>query len=379
MFRVDRNQNRLSRLTQRKFGDLALRERDHLQEWLVHQPDALGEELLIIQKEFDGFDETRERLDLLALDKQGNLVVIENKLDNSGRDVTWQALKYTAYVSGLNKGQIVEIYQQYLDRYCGGGSASQRLCEFMEVEELEETVLNPGNGQRMIFIAANFRREVTATVLWLLSRGIRAQCFKVSPYSYGDELFIDLQQIIPPPEAADYMIGISSKEVEESSTQGVQKRRYELRMQFWAKALERLRADGVDLFGNINPTKDHWLSAGSGVRSCPFQMIFGRDEARVELSLSRANEFENKRLFDQLFALRPQIEAAFGHPLDWRRMDDKKQSRIVFAKDFDGYNRDNWAEMTAWLSEHIRKLETAFSDHLVRLGRSVRLQDEDAV
>ena len=379
MFRVDRNQNRLSRLTQRKFGDLALRERDHLQEWLVHQPDALGEELLIIQKEFDGFDETRERLDLLALDKQGNLVVIENKLDDSGRDVTWQALKYTAYVSGLNKGQIVEIYQQYLDRYCGGGSASQRLCEFMEVEELEETVLNPGNGQRMIFIAANFRREVTATVLWLLSRGIRAQCFKVSPYSYGDELFIDLQQIIPPPEAADYMIGISSKEVEESSTQGVQKRRYELRMQFWAKALERLRADGVDLFGNINPTKDHWLSAGSGVRSCPFQMIFGRDEARVELSLSRANESENKRLFDQLFALRPQIEAAFGHPLDWRRMDDKKQSRIVFAKDFDGYNRDNWAEMTAWLSEHIRKLETAFSDHLVRLGRSVRLQDEDAV
>ncbi|MGO8126076.1 hypothetical protein ACC728_34345 [Rhizobium ruizarguesonis] len=182
MFRVDRTENRIARLAQRRFGELALRERDHLQEWLVHQPDALGEELLIIQKEFDGFDETRERLDLLALDKAGNLVVIENKLDDSGRDVTWQALKYTAYVSGLNKLQIIEIYQQYLDRYCGGGSAVERICEFMEVEELQETVLNPGNGQRMMFIAANFRREVTATVLWLLSRGIRAQCFRVVPY-----------------------------------------------------------------------------------------------------------------------------------------------------------------------------------------------------
>ncbi|AXA41638.1 hypothetical protein DLJ82_4074 [Rhizobium leguminosarum] len=69
MFRVDRTKNRIARLAQRRFGELALRERDHLQEWLVHQPDALGEELLIIQKEFDGFDETRERLDLLALDK----------------------------------------------------------------------------------------------------------------------------------------------------------------------------------------------------------------------------------------------------------------------------------------------------------------------
>ena len=49
MFRVDRSQNRLSRLTQKRFSDLNLRERGHLQEWLANQPDALGEELLIIQ------------------------------------------------------------------------------------------------------------------------------------------------------------------------------------------------------------------------------------------------------------------------------------------------------------------------------------------
>ena len=66
---------------------------------LANQPDALGEELLIIQKEFDGFElffsalnAGRERLDLLALDKAGNLVIIENKLDDSGRDVVWQAM-----------------------------------------------------------------------------------------------------------------------------------------------------------------------------------------------------------------------------------------------------------------------------------------------
>jgi len=68
---------------------LGFAERNHLQEWLANQPDALGEELLIIQKEFDGFEDTRERLDLLAIDKQGGLVIIENKLDDSGRDVMW--------------------------------------------------------------------------------------------------------------------------------------------------------------------------------------------------------------------------------------------------------------------------------------------------
>ena len=379
MFRVDRSQNRLSRLVQKRFSDLALRERDHLQEWLANQPDALGEDLLVIQKEFDGFDETRERLDLLALDKDGNLVVIENKLDDSGRDVTWQALKYTAYVSSLTKTQIVDIYQLYLDRFCGGGNAVVRLCEFMGVEDLGEVVLNPGVDQRIVFIAANFRREVTATVLWLLSRGIRAQCFKVSPFMLGEELIIDIQQIIPTPEAADFMISMSNKDGEEKATQDTQKHRHKLRLAFWEQALSQLRADGVTLFQNISPTKDHWLSAGSGVSSCPFQMIFSRDEARVEISLQRSDAAENKWLFDRLHAESSAIEAKFGFPLDWRRMDDKKASRIIFAQPFDGYDRESWPQMIGWLSSHIRKLEEAFREPLARLNRQIRTQEEEGL
>lgn len=80
---------------------------------MAHQPSAFGEELLIIQKEFNGFNDTNERLDLLALDKEGNIVVIENKLDDTGRDVTWQVLKYASYCSTLNKEQVRNIYQEF--------------------------------------------------------------------------------------------------------------------------------------------------------------------------------------------------------------------------------------------------------------------------
>ena len=113
MFKVNLSENRLVRLEERRFSDLKLHERDHLQEWLVQTPEALGEDLLIIQKEFDGFEHTRERLDVLALDKEGRLVVVENKLDDSGRDVVWQVLKYAAYCSSLKKAEIVDIYQKY--------------------------------------------------------------------------------------------------------------------------------------------------------------------------------------------------------------------------------------------------------------------------
>jgi hypothetical protein len=39
------------------------------------------------------------------------ILLIENKLDDSGRDVVWQALKYASYCSSLSKSQIVAIHQ----------------------------------------------------------------------------------------------------------------------------------------------------------------------------------------------------------------------------------------------------------------------------
>ncbi|MYA30656.1 MAG: DUF4268 domain-containing protein [Gammaproteobacteria bacterium] len=374
MFKVNLSENRLVRLEKRRFNDLNLQERPHLQEWLVQTPEALGEELLVIQKEFDGFADTRERLDLLALDKEGRLVVIENKLDDSGRDVVWQALKYVAYCSSLKKAEIVEIYQKYLDRWLDGQNAVANLCEFLDIEDLDDTVLNAGNEQRLILVAANFRKEVTATVLWLIGHGVQAQCFRVMPYSFGEELLIDLQQIIPTPEAADYMIGMAAKESEEKSVQGTQKRRQEMRRAFWTSTLEELRSRNISRYANISPSKDHWLSSATGVSGCGFSLIFLKSEARVELYLARAEASENKWIFDRLERERQEIEERFGAELKWQRLDDKKASRISHAHPFDGFNDENWPDMIEWLCQHFVKLEDAFSEPLARLNRRLRSQ-----
>ena len=93
MYKINQEKTNLIKLEERQFKDLKIKEREHLQEWILKNPEILGEDLLIIQKEFDGFNDTNERLDLLAIDKDGGLVVIENKLDDTGRNVVWQAFK----------------------------------------------------------------------------------------------------------------------------------------------------------------------------------------------------------------------------------------------------------------------------------------------
>ena len=372
MFQVIRSTNRLVRLEERSFADLKLRERGHLQEWIAHTPDALGEELLVIQKEFDGFADTRERLDLLALDKEGRLVVIENKLDDSGRDVVWQALKYAAYCSNLTRKDIPEIYQKHLNRSGQQEDAEEKLRDFLEVEDLDEVVLNPRNEQRFVLIAANFRKEVTAAVLWLLGHGVLAQCFRVVPYSFGEEVFIDVQQIIPTPEAADFMIGMAAKDSEEKSVEGAQRRSHKLRHAFWTQTLDALRESDVKLFQNVSPSKDHWLNCGTGMSGCAYTLIFTRNEARVQLDLLRPDRSENKWLFDRFMQEREEIESQFGNSLEWLRLDDKKASRIAFSSAFDGYNESVWPEMVTWLCDHIVRLEEAFSEPLARLNRQLK-------
>lgn len=372
MYHIDKSKNSIVALSAKGFGELGFKEREHLQEWIAKCPESLGEELLVIQKEFDGFDETRERLDLLALDKEGNVVVIENKLDDSGRDVVWQALKYASYCSSLSKSQIVEIYQSYLNRHEGGGDARGRIGEFLEKEDFENVILNSGIDQRVILVAANFRREVTATVLWLLQHGIRLQCIRATAFDNGGQLFLNMEQIIPTPEAEDFMIGMAEKEKEQQSTERGLVKREKLRRAFWEKMLVALEDAGVGLYSNVGPSKDHWLNAGSGLSSVPYTMIFSQKEARSDISIGRGSTEENKWIFDRLHEQKAAIEADFGAPMEWLRMDDKKASGIRYRKEFDGYNPDSWPEMIEWLVSHMKRLESAFSPRLVKLGKKLK-------
>ncbi len=53
-FKINTEGNSITALTVRTFGELGFKERSNLQEWIVKEPSCLGEELLVIQKEFAG-------------------------------------------------------------------------------------------------------------------------------------------------------------------------------------------------------------------------------------------------------------------------------------------------------------------------------------
>ena len=360
MYAIDRDKKTLSPLESRSFSEMDLGERFDLQEWLDKTPDALGEELLIIQKEFAEFKDTKERLDLLALDKNGSLVIIENKRDDSGKDVVWQALRYVAYCSSLKKSQVVEIFGNY--RGMTEEDTSEAICEFLEVDSIEEAVINSGTSQRFILVAAKFRKEVTSTILWLLANGIQAQCMKTSLLTHGDDLFLDIQQIIPTPEAEDYMISMSSKDSEEKETKAVAGKSKQIYYRFWEKALIHFREQNIDLYRNSKPASDAWLFGHTGVANCSYLCCKNKRDTRVAFYICGRKKGNNEKIFNFLHDRKQDIETRFGTTLEWERTRGGNYF-IYFSKaieDHQEHDEENWQNLIEWLGEHFRKLEEAF-------------------
>jgi hypothetical protein len=206
MYKLDSESKRLVKLIPKKFGELGLKERFDIEEWIEKSPEILGEDFLIISKELplpSGI-----RLDLLAVDKKANLVVIELKRDDSGSDVEWQAIKYVSYCSNFLSDDIFTYFAQYLES--DTDSAKHKIEDFIE----EETQLEKLNqNQRIILLAKEFHSDVVSAVLWLRDYEVEINCIRLQSYVDNDgDVFITSDLIIPLPEAKDY---VEKKEVKE--------------------------------------------------------------------------------------------------------------------------------------------------------------------
>ena len=63
-------------------------------------------------------------IDLLAIDRDGKLIVIELKRDRTPRDVVAQLFDYASWVKTLDESDIPQIYSDYRERFLKGGAES---------------------------------------------------------------------------------------------------------------------------------------------------------------------------------------------------------------------------------------------------------------
>ena len=203
-----------ARLAPASFSAIGALEVQDIERWIRDCPLVVGEELKIVTNQFAGFEGAKDRLDVLALDRTGRLVVIEVKRDTSGAYQDLQALRYAAYVSTFRADQVADAHAAYVNkteqREIDADAAREELEAFIEGGDL--TAIDEDEQPRVILVAAGYLPGVTSTVLWL-RRAYRMDisCVQLVPYELAGEVVLGSSILIPLPEAGDYEVKVAEK------------------------------------------------------------------------------------------------------------------------------------------------------------------------
>jgi hypothetical protein len=348
-------------LTEASFAGLKVRERDDLQRLLRSQIEVLGDDLYVLTEEFGDWEDSRRRIDLLAIDRQANLVVIELKRTHDGGYMDLQALRYASMVSAMTFDRAEQIHGEFLARLgAPAEEARERVLAFLGWDEPEEENFAP--DVRILLVSENFGKELTTAVLWLRDHDIDIRCVRLRPYQDGEKLLIDVQQIIPLPEANEYQVQLREKE-----QKGRKKRaeRYDERLRFW-EGLVAIAHKRRTRHANIKPGPFNWIGASSGIRGLGFNYAIVQEYGTSELYIDRGEVSENKRIFDELQAQKEQIETRFGGPLSWERLDTKRACRIKSVVERGGYRspESQWPEIQEEMVNTMTRLEEALKPAL---------------
>ena len=206
LYRV--NQSEVMAVSSTSVPEEALYE-EHVEDWVASCPEMLGEQLVVVGRQVQ-LDEGQDRIDLLAIDQAGNLVVVELKRDLIGGSADLQALRYAALVSHWtfddlrkhaegywkSRGETRGTFSQEVDKLCG-----------------EEYEINA--RQRIILVGRDIKPRLGTMALWLRLQGVDVTVVGLSLMRDEDRLYAQPQVVLPIPSEdrfqAQVAIGSSDK------------------------------------------------------------------------------------------------------------------------------------------------------------------------
>jgi hypothetical protein len=335
-------------------------ERKHLQSLLRKDISPLGDDLMVIAEEYGEWEDSSRRIDLFCLSTSGDLVVVEIKRTEDGGHMELQAVRYASMVANITLEQVIQTLAK--SQSLSEDEASRIVLDFLEADTLEEAELT--GTVRIILASANFSTELTTAVLWLNKRDLDITCVRLRPYRMGNDILIDATQIIPLPEAKDFMVRLRAQEEEKKKVLSI---REEILRKFWTQLIERSKAKTQLLAGNI-PTNRQWISVLLPRGGFFLNTSLKKNEGRVECYIRMAGGAAmNKKAFKALLASKVEIEASFGGPLDWQELPQRSASRICMP--FSG----GWTSPEPeWPEIHDRII-----DATIRLDAAVRKPIQD--
>lgn len=191
--------------------EAGLRERQHLQEWVIAHPQILGTDVRVVTFEFGTWVDASgarqaDRLDVLGIDASGQLVIAELKRGFAPDTVEMQAIKYAAMASRFDVQALAEQHARFLSSRAGRPVDEDEALEALErhAPELSDESLRV---PRIVIVAGGFSPIVTAASVFLSESGVDISLVQFQGYrTKAGEVLISVSQLFPLPDLEELTI-----------------------------------------------------------------------------------------------------------------------------------------------------------------------------
>ena len=237
MLKIERVRQSLISMESPTLADVSITERYDLQQFICNSSDAffeeINEKLFLVSEELQPSEKVGDRIDLLAVDKEGACVIIELKRGNNKLHML-QAISYAGMISSWDADQILELLSS---------EQQERLTDFLDVE------LDAINRtQRIILIAEAFDYALLVGAEWLNETyDVNISCCRLAlaKDADSDAEFLVCSNVYPNPELADVAIRRGATKVSRS-----------IKWKDWKEALAGVGNSAVSDFFNLELSDD---------------------------------------------------------------------------------------------------------------------------
>jgi arsenate reductase-like glutaredoxin family protein len=171
---------------------------ENLEDWIVADPTILGEPLLVISRQVM-IQDTKDKLDILALDPQGNSVVIELKRGHLKDPVDVQALRYASYISKWKFEDFENLSRNFMGKVGDTDFNFNAIYESFCEDAGSDEIPNLNQDQRIILVGSAVRDKLGTVALWLREHGIDITVIEVQAFKEADNILIQPTIIVPMP------------------------------------------------------------------------------------------------------------------------------------------------------------------------------------
>lgn len=163
---------------------------NRLETWICEDLGLVGEDLLLLDRQVA--TDYGHWIDVLALDRGGNLVILELKRGRTPRDVVAQILDYASWVHGLTRQDVERLAE------AGRKLPLEELFRKRFGSELPESL---NEEQRLVIVATELDPQSERIVQFLSSRhGVNINVVFFDYYRDGDREYVGRSWLIAPSE-----------------------------------------------------------------------------------------------------------------------------------------------------------------------------------